>query len=251
MKIGNSIVSLKTVGSTNQYLLDLISKNKKPADGELFLSHFQTQGQGMGSNNWESEAGKNLTFSIYLETGFLQADMQFLLNKAVSLAIFDFVKEKLPMESVSIKWPNDIYIHDNKVAGILIQHTIQGNTLLNSVVGIGINFNQLVFQSDAPNPVSIVTYLKDELNLKDGLNQICIHLNKRFGQLTSGSFFDLNNDYLNSLYRYNTLFEYKISESGTVFRGRIIGVNEYGQLWIKDIKGNVFEFGFKEVEFLI
>lgn len=251
MKIGNSIIRLKSIGSTNQHLLEIATSNVKPVDGDLLFAEFQTEGQGMGNNIWESEAGKNLTFSLYLEPEFLLAEKQFLLNKAISLAIYDFIKTILPDKIVKIKWPNDIYIDGNKVAGILIHHIIQGNHILYSVVGVGININQGVFLSDAPNPVSIINYFEEELDIEMCLTQVCHFLNERYIQLSENNFVLLNKDYLHALYRYKQIWKYKIQESRALFSGQIIGVNDFGQLIITDDLGNRNEFGFKEIEFII
>ena len=249
--IGKNIIKLRTVDSTNKYLQELIFSGKKLSDGDTYLAHLQTGGQGMGNNRWESEAGKNLTFSIFIEPAFLAADKQFMLNKSVSLALYDFVRNKIPDKSVTIKWPNDIYIENSKVSGILINHTIQGNHILNSIIGIGININQKQFISNAPNPTSLIHHLSYESDLDDCLNDVCNNLNFRFQQLTRGEYEKLNIDYEHALLTLNKFHSFKVTDSNEIILGKITGVTNYGQLIVTDKNGEKREFGFKEIEFVI
>ena len=249
--IGKNVIKLKTVDSTNKYLQESVASGKNLSNGDVFLAHYQTGGQGIGNNRWESEAGKNLTFSIYIEPAFLTADKQFMLNKSVSLALYDFVRNKIPDKSVTIKWPNDIYIENSKISGILINHTIQGNHILNSIIGIGININQKQFISNAPNPTSLIHHLSYESDLDNCMNDVCNYLNFRFQQLSGNEYEKLNMDYEHALLRFNQFHNFKVPESKDPILGKIFGVTNYGQLIITDKNGEKREFGFKEIEFVI
>lgn len=124
--------------------------------GTVIAAFEQTAGRGQRGNTWEAEPHKNLTFSLLLMPAALTASHQFELSMLVALATADFIRDKLPVHDVvRVKWPNDIYVNDDKICGILIENTIEASAIVKSVVGIGININQTTFRSDAPNPVSL------------------------------------------------------------------------------------------------
>jgi len=113
--IGKNIIRKDEVSSTNEYIKHCIGSNQIFESGDIVFTNYQTQGKGRGSNTWESETAKNLTFSIYLKPEFLRAEDQFLLNKVVSVGILNFVRSIIMDQHISIKWPNDIYINDRKI----------------------------------------------------------------------------------------------------------------------------------------
>ena len=153
---------VKSTYSTNTLLKELIANGQWPMAERYLRAGYQTAGRGQSGNSWESEADKNLLCSILVESQKSKAESPFYLNVAVSVAVCRFVKRSLSesglsslSEAVSIKWPNDIYWEDNKIAGILIENAILGNQLQYSIAGIGLNVNQQEWHSDAPNPVSL------------------------------------------------------------------------------------------------
>jgi BirA family biotin operon repressor/biotin-[acetyl-CoA-carboxylase] ligase len=146
------IIYLNEVESTNNYANQLILSDAAE-EGTVVLAQYQTHGKGQHGNVWESETGKNLLMSIIWYPGFLPASQQFMISKIVSIAITDCVNDII--DDCKIKWPNDIYIGNQKLAGILIENSVKGSHLSSSVVGIGLNVNQQVFISAAPNPVSL------------------------------------------------------------------------------------------------
>jgi len=150
--IGNTIVRLQETESTNNYANTQIRENVV-LEGTVFLAYEQTAGRGQLSNFWESEAGKNLTFSLVLYPDFLEIRRQFMLSKVVTLGIYTALHKYV--DQLKIKWPNDIYAGNRKLGGILIENSIMYGLLKSSVVGIGLNVNQSVFHSTAPNPVSL------------------------------------------------------------------------------------------------
>ncbi len=242
------IIRLNSVDSTNEYALGLYRNKVPPDDGTVVISDTQTNGKGLDKNKWESESGKNLTFSICLYPHFLPVEMQFEMNKALSLGIYDFIKEMVPNEKVTVKWPNDIYINNEKVAGILINNTISGNILDFSVAGFGININQTKFVSDAPNPVSLIKYLGNELNLDECLDLVCKKLDARYEQMKAGHFSQLDSGYLKSLFKINE--NSRFIYNGKVISAMITGVSEYGHLKLTTKTGESLECDLKKIVFL-
>jgi BirA family biotin operon repressor/biotin-[acetyl-CoA-carboxylase] ligase len=232
--IGSNIIQLETTDSTNTYAFSML-KDERPPDGTVILTYNQTNGKGMDQNKWESEPGKNLTLSIVIYPEFLAPAKQFNLNQAISLGILDFVKSKVSGHVTSIKWPNDIYIGDRKVCGILIQHSILGNGISNSVIGIGLNVNQEVFISDAPNPVSLKMITGNQFELEHCLKELLLMIDIRYSSLEEGKHAELRQEYLSNLYRINQWHAYKVND--IIVRAMISGITEYGQLVIEDESG--------------
>jgi BirA family transcriptional regulator, biotin operon repressor / biotin---[acetyl-CoA-carboxylase] ligase len=244
-----AVIHKKSVSSTNDYMLNEISSGIISTEGTVVTAYEQTLGKGMDDNSWESEPGKNLTFSVLLKPTFLRADRQFLLNKVVSLAVFDFVRIYITDIPVKIKWPNDIYIGNGKVAGILINNTVSGNSLLNSVAGIGMNINQEKFSGNASNPVSMIHFTGRVLDRDKCLEEILKCLEVRYRELSQGNLFRINTDYLTSLYRHNESHLYGYQEE--IVKGMITGISEYGHLKVTLEDKRKIECDLKEIEFII
>jgi BirA family transcriptional regulator, biotin operon repressor / biotin---[acetyl-CoA-carboxylase] ligase len=245
-QIGSEIIRFSQISSTNAYAMDLLSKIR-PAEGVIILADHQTEGRGMDNNNWESEPGKNLTFSTILYPGFLAPDRQFWLNQCISLGIAGFIRTMVPNQTITIKWPNDIYIDNKKVCGILIQHSIMGNMIIYSVIGIGININQKIFTSNAPNPVSIQMATGLDHDLDDCLAEVCKHLNHWYLQLMEGNQSFLEKEYLDHMYRFNEWHQYLVK--GEMLHARITGLSEYGQLRLTDETGKAWICDIKEIKY--
>jgi len=245
--IGKRIIQLGPIDSTNEYLIKQFNDKAELVHGEVFVSQEQLVGKGQGSNLWESEPGKNLTFSIFLLPSFLQADEQFYLNMAISLGVYDFVSGIVKENSVNLKWPNDIYVDNKKVGGILISHSISGLDFLYTIVGIGLNINQNKFISDAPNPASLSQFLEEELDLEICLKQLLSNINGRFQQLEDKKNELIKTDYLNALLGYKVWRNY-IYNSQKIM-AKIIGISRYGTLQLIDDQDERFECDFKEIEF--
>lgn len=242
-----TLIRLPETKSTNSYALEMLSKDR-PEEGCVIITHHQTQGKGTDTNTWESEEGKNLTFSLILYPT-LAADEQFVLNKAISLGIYDFVTILLPDHRVSIKWPNDIYIGDKKVCGILIQNSVIGNKLDYMIVGIGLNVNQTVFTGNAPNPVSIKMATTLEYNLDELLQKLLNSISYRYTIIKPESIKKIESDYKRALYRLMEWHEYIINDFE--IHARITGTNAYGQLLLENEKGETLVCDLKEVKFVI
>lgn len=243
-----NIHRLERVGSTNHYAFG-VCKNKEAKEGDVFSASDQFEGRGYHDNSWLSKPGKNLTFSLILQPGFLLPSRQFVITQFISLAIVDLLKEIIHDENVCIKWPNDIYINNLKVCGILVQNTIIGNAFEYSIIGIGMNVNQNEFPPELPNPTSIIHYVKKELLLDNLLNELLKCIDERYESNMMVNYTEaLKKEYLDHLYRFNQIHNFK-DKNGS-FKGRITGIGEYGELMITDEKGTTKNYHFKEIEFL-
>jgi BirA family biotin operon repressor/biotin-[acetyl-CoA-carboxylase] ligase len=243
-----NIIFLDKVDSTNRYAEKLLSARKLP-EGTVIWTRDQTSGRGQGSNTWESEPGKNLTFSIILYPEFLHPSRQFLLNKAVSLGILDYVKSILPAHDCTLKWPNDVYAGAGKLGGILIQHHIAGEEIVSTIAGTGLNINQEKFSSSLPNPVSVRQLLGRELDLQDQLDAVLSCLDKRYGQLRSGGETVLDEDYNANILGFMKWMKFILA--GRESEGMIRGVDDSGRLLLLTRQGDQLTLHHGEVEFVI
>jgi BirA family biotin operon repressor/biotin-[acetyl-CoA-carboxylase] ligase len=240
-----NIITLKETDSTNNYAKQLIVK--KVEEGTVVLAHYQQQGRGQQGNFWESEAHKNLLFSLILYPGFIDAGKQFYVSKIVSLALCAVLRKEVA--NVTVKWPNDIYVGTKKIAGILIENTIKGMSLETSIIGVGLNLNQTSFTSSAPNPVSLTQLTQKEYISGDVLNEFLIELNTLLQHLKGGRFEWIDKLYLESLFRFEEWNTFR--KDGRAFEARIIGVGEFGELQVEEKSGAISSFMFKEIEFVI
>ncbi len=215
----------------------------------MVIASYQTGGKGQYNKSWESEPGKNLTFSVFLKPVFLFPEQQFLLNQSISLGITDFIRSQVKNQSIRIKWPNDIYIADRKVAGILINNSLSGRNFLFSVVGIGINVNQEKFGSDAANPISLKNYLDVDLDLNDCFTKLLRHLDQRYRQLSDRSFQKIRSEYQQLLYRLNEFSQFLYNDE--VITAKIVGTSEYGRLLLRKRDNILLECDHKEIEYLL
>ncbi len=243
--IGQNLVKLSSVASTNNYLKDLVSNSGPLAEGSVIMADHQLAGKGQLQNVWESEAGKNLTISILLKPTFLSIGQQFELNKAVSLALLDVLSPLLGSH-VSIKWPNDILVDDKKIAGILIENSVQGSRWKQAVVGIGLNVNQTQFSPNLTRATSLKNVLQTEYILNSLLAELCVALERRYLQLRAQKFADLHRDYLQHLFKFGEQCKFRVDDQ--VIEAEISGVSPAGLLELKTSKGTQ-TFGFKEIAF--
>lgn len=243
--IGKHIIRLQTTDSTNNYANSQLKGNEL-ADGTVFLAYEQFGGRGQMKNSWESQAGKNLTFSIVLFPDFLDIRRQFMLSKVVTLGIYKaLVKE---VDTLSIKWPNDIYAGNKKLGGILIENSVMYSSIKSSVIGIGINVNQTDFLSNAPNPVSLKTLTNQQYDCELVLAEILSGIDFYYDLLKKGEHELIDREFISVLYKYNEMHWFRSDNQS--FEGKIVGVNEIGQLLIRKQDGEILDFHFKEVEFL-
>jgi BirA family biotin operon repressor/biotin-[acetyl-CoA-carboxylase] ligase len=243
--IGNKIIYHDVIPSTNTCATNLL-KHKRPPEGTIISTKQQTAGRGHGANKWESKRGENLTISIILYPVFLKADEQFLLSMAISLGIKDFLE--LFTENIYIKWPNDIYVSDDKIAGILIENSILGNIFDYCVAGIGININQEKFTRDVTNPISLIQITGRKHSLDDSLDLLCRQLDFRYNQLKEvKNRQNIKTNYLNNLYHYQEFVQFR--HKNKKFTAKITGIDPSGRLIILHENGETEIFGFHEVSF--
>lgn len=225
-----------------------MASNSEPLpEGTVIMADKQFAGRGQQGAEWLTEPGKNLTISIYLTPKFLPLNKQFLLNMAISNAVAHCATKMLADE-VKVKWPNDIYYRDQKLGGILIENMVFGGRLKGSVVGIGLNVNQRIFdESIKASATSISRILQQDVNLIKLLEDVCGHIEKEYLLLRSGKFSDLKAGYINNLYRFGKLGRYR--QNGEEIVGKIVDVMDAGQL-IMEANDMTKSYNFKEIEFL-
>ena len=249
--IGREIIELDSTPSTNSYATELLRK-KSPSEGVIISTKNQTNGKGQRGNKWMSEPLSNLTFSIILYPTFLKADQQFNLTKSIALGVADFMSDFLKKESIDkelkIKWPNDIFIDNKKIAGILIENSLRNETILNSIIGIGININQTFFGDDAPNAISLKMITNKNYDLDSCLKNIISNIEKRYLQLRFNKLEIIEKDFLNSLYKYEK-WNYFLVE-GKKVKGKIIGISNSGKLKVEHENLFFAEYALKEIEFI-
>ena len=263
--IGKNVLELDRIDSTNAHAGRLLLQNP-PEDGDVIWAREQSAGRGQHDHAWESEAGRNLTFTLILRPSFLAPDHQFLLNKALALGVVDFIGLMLkpvndteygirdtgygiPHPVVSIKWPNDIYVGDRKAGGILIENKIMGSTLETSLAGIGININQEHFSPEIPNPVSLIHFLHRETTLEEALHLVCKYLDIRYGKLKNTDPAALSIEFDQHLFGYGKWRKFMFK--GDPLDGKIKGVNNPGQLMVETRSGEILSFNHGEIGFVI
>ena len=228
------IVHIGETDSTNHWL-------KEHGEGEMVVvADYQTAGRGCGTNTWESERGKNLLFSALIHPNQIPASHQFHISMAVSVAISEALEQYIG--DVSIKWPNDIYWRNGKICGILIEQTLKGTVIKESIIGVGLNVNQRIFRSDAPNPVSLWQITAQETDRDALLSDILSRLRQLLTE-------DVRSRYMARLYRRSGFHPY--TDAGGAFMARIADVRADGRLVLADDEGRERIYAFKEVQFII
>ena len=239
-----------SIGSTNTYLREL--KGGDPAfEYEVAVASFQTAGRGQKGNSWESEAGKNLLFSILAHPRNIDVREQFYISQAIALAVSDSVMDAIGPEyagDVSVKWSNDVYWKDFKMAGILIENTLQGSSILDTVAGVGLDVNQEVFVSDAPNPISLKNITGREFDIELLLNDITSRF-IGYMELPPEKRPDVDRLYRDRLYRREGLHRFR-DEKGE-FRASIEGIRPDGCLMLLTDGGEHRVYEFKQVQFIL
>jgi BirA family biotin operon repressor/biotin-[acetyl-CoA-carboxylase] ligase len=246
MIIGSNTLFFRNLPSTNTHAALLLKNNNLP-EGTIIYTNYQLEGKGYSGNQWESEDGKNLLISIVLSPSFINPEDMFHVSMAVSLGICDFLLRFIP--DCSIKWPNDIYVKNDKIAGILIESSIIGNQIESTIAGLGLNINQEKFLSSAPNPISLRLLTGKSYDLGFCLDQLAADLDDRYKQLIKGELKQIKEEYISKLFRYNDWFKFRDSEG--IYTGRILTVNDNGRITINRKNGEKNEYAFKEVEFIL
>lgn len=240
--LGKNLIFMPECHSTSDHLL-LLCQQRDLAEGSLVITSHQTAGRGQRGNSWEAQAGKNLTFSILLKPTFLSVVQQFFLTIVVSLGIRDLLTEETGIK-VQIKWPNDILMDDLKICGVLIENQILGQKLSGSVIGIGLNVNQLFFS--VPTATSLALVTGQNYDLSGLLTRLLSHIEQRYLELREGKLQKLRDQYLDALYLRDKRHRFN-SERGE-FEGVIRGIDEIGRLVIETPSGPR-SFDIKEIRY--
>lgn len=240
---------LEEVDSTNSYVAVHAAELE---DMTMVIADSQTAGRGQRGNSWESERGKNLTFTLLYKPQGIAPREQFAISEATALAVADFLSE-IGITAL-VKWPNDIYVDNRKISGILIEHALMGREILHSRIGVGLNVNQSEFRSDAPNPVSMVQLLGNESDISRVAAGVGTHLERRIRSAESPEGrASLHSEFKQRLWRGDGLpHTFRRRDTGESFEGAIVDVSVEGPLIIFDTtSGQNLSFRFKEVEFVL
>jgi BirA family biotin operon repressor/biotin-[acetyl-CoA-carboxylase] ligase len=237
-----SIIELETIDSTNNYVASL-KKRSKIQNKTVILASFQSKGKGQYNNIWQSEKDQNLLLSIYLQEKSLKIEDQIDISRISSLAIKDTISHFLP-GIVQIKWPNDIFINNKKIAGILIENSLSSLYIDDSTIGIGINVNQQSFGNLA------ATSFKNEITKEWKRPRILEYLLYRFEHyiaLRISNRHQLHQQFDLHLYKRKEWILIKGKEG---FIGRITGTDAAGQLLIENKSNQIRSFQHREISFI-
>ncbi|MCL1938326.1 MAG: biotin--[acetyl-CoA-carboxylase] ligase [Candidatus Azobacteroides sp.] len=240
-----NIIRIESADSTN-LLLKEWSEKQRWEEGTTLFARNQTAGRGQMGNHWEAEADKNITCSILLYPVFLPAKQHFLLSETIALGVKKTLDDYT--EKISVKWPNDIYFEDRKIAGILIENEWIGSEISRSIVGIGLNVNQEVFYSNALCPVSLKQILGKDTDLDALLKNMLRHIEELYGKLKAGEIGLISQMYQESLYRKFGFYPYQDQKG--CFEARIQSVSADGFLSLETREGEERRYAFKEVVFI-
>ncbi len=233
------VVKLQHIGSTNDYLLGM-----NTTEDVCAVADYQSAGKGMGTNTWESEAGKNLLFSILIHPTWLPVTEQYLMSMAEAIAVVEVVGL-----GTTIKWPNDIYWQDKKMSGTRIDVNLQGGEIRDMVIGTGINVNQREFYSDAPNPISLFNISKREYDSDELLREILERFKEYVEMLRRGDKDTIVKRYHERLYRREGFYRY--ADKDGEFEAELLRVHPSGIMTLRRRDGSLSDYEFKEVKFII
>lgn len=236
------------VTSTNTYAKELLAAGIDLPDVTVISADFQTGGRGQRGNTWESERGQNLTFSLVCHPSWVAVHHQFVLSQAIAVAVSQTLSKYV--DGISVKWPNDIYWHDLKLCGILIECNLVGSAVADCIIGVGLNVNQTAFVSDAPNPVSLAQIIGMTVNRDALLHAVVSRFMALYAALHQGGAEALQAEYMGRLYRRTGMFRYR-SRDGVEFMAETVGVEPTGHLALRHADGEVVHYEFKEISFVI
>ena len=241
-------IKVSQTASTNTYLSRLAATLP---GGTVIYTPSQTAGRGQKGNSWESEDGKNLTFSLLLKRPPVKARDQFYLSEAAALAVVEALSAEAG-DSFTVKWPNDVYWQDKKACGMLIENSLDDNDIATSIVGIGINVNQERFLSDAPNPVSLINITGREHDLMALLKRVCSRIEQLVESLgDADARTDLHQRYMAALYRNDGQLHPYEDAAGNRFMAMVSGIAPDGTLTLRHEDGTTHDYLFKEVRHII
>lgn len=241
MNFGQTIISLNTVDSTNNYAANMVQAGEA-AEGTVVMAQFQENGRGQRGRFWQSAHGANLLMSIILRPEGLLAMQQFSLSQVIGIGLVNYLKFK--QINALIKWPNDIYVNGKKIAGTLIENSIRGDKIEYSVAGIGLNVNQVDFENEA-----IATSIKAETGEHAFpdivLKELLPYLENAYRELLFDSVLRTN-AYYRFLMGYNQLMQFQ--SDGKIFNAFITGVGPTGKLMLTNLHGEKSEWDFQQIK---
>lgn len=241
------IIHIQETESTNSYLWQLLAEVPLE-EGSIVSARHQSAGRGQRGNSWESEQGKNLTFSMVLYPSSIEVHEQFILSQVVSLGIKKALDKYT--KDISIKWPNDIYWQEKKICGILIENALSESGFQHSIIGIGLNINQKHFESDAPNPVSLTEITGQEYTLATIIEEVKDYILTFYHEAEIlGNRHTIQHCYTESLFRKEDFHWYSDQEGK--FEAKIKDVEPSGHLVLEDKNGTIKKYAFKEVKYLL
>ncbi len=260
---------LDRTDSTNNYLKRLLQDQGSESLPDLMTVYtfYQTAGRGQAGNSWESEEGKNLLFTTLLKPRGVKPTEQFRITEVVALAVYETVRALIPesmpelSEAVAVKWPNDIYVFDKKLSGILIENILEGSEIVSSIIGVGLNLNQEVFLSPAPNPVSLSQLTGLTYDLHATMQLFLSSLSSLLPLLDKPQ--ELHERYMSRLYRRQGMYEYMEREvsvvptavarsgEGESFMASVVDVDEFGRLVLLTSDHEERTYHFKQLRFVI
>ncbi len=232
------------IDSTHQAMLQSEQEQDLPPFSTL-LAAYQRAGRGQDTNVWHSQKGSNILMSTLLYPLNIEAHNAFVVSAWISLILFRYLENK-GVKGLGIKWPNDIYVADKKIAGILIQNVIHGSTLVKSIVSVGLNINQTVFPKSVPNPVSLSQITGHMYDISKEAALILQAMQARFEILRYPQ--NVFDTYMQHLYRAYEWHVYKDAQE--VFEGKIVGVQSWGYLKVRKRSGIIQSYDIKEIKFL-
>lgn len=239
--ISESPLFIDTTDSTNKFLKELLAENADLPDYFCVVADYQSAGRGQGSNRWQSDKGQNVLASVLFKPLYPPAQ-QFVLNQCFALSVRSSLSKYV--EGVKIKWPNDIYVGYQKIAGILIEHYIEGDRIKNTIAGVGININQTVFDSDIPNPTSLKLLTGKCFDVREMVSEL-IKACRQYQCSNHNDYQSVHQEYLDNLLLYQEYAWYE--KEGNRIEAEITGTDEYGRLLLKDRFGKQYCCGMKEV----
>lgn len=246
------IIWLDSVDSTNT---EVYRRADRLDNMSVIAARDQTAGRGQRGNSWLVDPGTNLTFSMYLRFGEghlppLPAEDQFVLGEAATLAVARLMEEE--GIDARIKWPNDIYVRNRKICGMLIENSLEGRYVRSSIVGIGVNCNQTDFPPQLANPVSMKILTGRHFELEPLLCRLAELLRENVLKLSDvEGRRELREAFLSKMYRIGQLHDYTDLVTGEVFKGTIVGLGKDSRLKVRKEDGSYKEFAFKEISYIL
>lgn len=247
MTFRHNFLYFDKTGSTNTLAEQLLQLEKLP-EGTVIYAREQTAGAGQGDNKWQSDPGMNLTASVIFYPGFLSAGDQFILTKLLSVSVCRILESLGKGLRPEIKWPNDIYVHRRKIAGLLIRNSISGSTISDTIAGLGLNVNQTGFGPDAPLATSLSIITGEFYDIKQLLTKWHELLMECYQELQQEGPDKLNKNYLERFYLLNQEAHFIIR--GELMKATIRGTGQFGRLRLKAADGRDFTCDLKEVVFV-